>query len=208
MTGAPPSTGAAGTRSRWTATIVSRSNETFTNEGNSMRRSAHLENDYRYTLDRHWGEAESSEHVLHLLMLNPSIADGLADDPTIRRCIGFAQALGFDGLRVVNLFALRSTDPAGLRTHGDPVGPRNDQILARCMDELAGGFMVAAWGADAFAVDRARAVHAMAAARNVTLKCWSTTKDGHPRHPLYVRRDAALMEWEPRQHSPSTGTSG
>lgn len=162
-----------------------------------MRRSAHIDDVYRYTLDRHWGDVETSTHVLHLLMLNPSIADGLADDPTIRRCIGFARGLGFDGLRVVNLFALRSTDPSGLRKHADPIGPLNDEILTQCMDALSGTFMVAAWGADAFAIDRAREVHEMAEAHNVSLRCWSRTKAGHPRHPLYLRRDAALTDWAP-----------
>lgn len=162
-----------------------------------MRRTAHIEDVYRYSLDRHWGQHEASPDLLHLLMLNPSMADATVDDATIRRCIGFARNLGFDGLRVVNLFALRSTDPAGLRTHGDPVGPRNDEILAHSMDALSGSFMVAAWGADAFAVDRARTVHAMAVARNVSLRCWRRTRAGHPGHPLYLPGNAVLSEWTP-----------
>ncbi len=162
-----------------------------------MRRSAHVDGDYRYTLDRHWGADETSQNILHLVMLNPSIADGLSDDPTIRRCIGYAQAVGLDGLRVINLFALRSTDPRGLRTHSDPIGPRNDEILTQCMRTLTGNFMVAAWGADKFAIERAKAVHAMAASRSITLKCWGKTKDGHPGHPLYLRRTAELVDWNP-----------
>lgn len=162
-----------------------------------MRRTAHIDGDYRYSLDRHWGEDEASTRILHLLMLNPSTADGLEDDPTIRRCIGFARGLGYDGLKVVNLFALRSTDPRGLRPHADPIGPRNDEILATCMDSLAGSYMVAAWGSEAFAIGRARQVHEMAVARGVALKTWKTTKAGHPGHPLYIRGDAVLMDWAP-----------
>ncbi|MHA7144852.1 DUF1643 domain-containing protein [Arthrobacter sp. TmT3-37] len=119
------------------------------------------------------------------------------DFPTIRRCIGYARALGLDGLRVINLFALRSTDPKGLRIHADPIGPRNDEILTHCMRTLPVDFMVAAWGADDFAIHRAKAVHAMAASHGITLKCWGRTKNGHPGHPLYLRRDAALSEWTP-----------
>lgn len=168
-----------------------------------MRRTAHIDGDYRYSLNRHWGEDEASTNILHLLMLNPSTADGLEDDPTIRRCIGFARGLGYDGLKVVNLFALRSTDPRGLRPHEDPIGPRNDEILTACMDFLGGSYMVAAWGAEPFAVERARKVHEMAAARNVSLKTWKRTKDGHPWHPLYLPRDAALMDWTPGREATS-----
>lgn len=65
------------------------------------------------------------------------------------------------------------------------------------MRDVAGGFMVAAWGADTFARDRATAVHARAASRDIALTCWGRTTDGYPGHPLYLRRDAVLTTWTP-----------
>ncbi|MPY12285.1 DUF1643 domain-containing protein [Arthrobacter bussei] len=55
-------------------------------------------------------------------MLNPSTADGYADDGTIRCCLSLVDAAGVKGLRVVNLFAYRSTDPAGLKAASDAAG--------------------------------------------------------------------------------------
>src|SRR5450755_1416997 len=81
---------------------------------------------YRYRLTRTWGS--SGSHAVWV-MLNPSTADALADDPTIRRCTGFSRALGLDGLVVVNLFALRATEPRELRRHPEPAGPANDWFI-------------------------------------------------------------------------------
>ena len=75
---------------------------------------------YRYLLIRRVGTSQS--RVL-FIMLNPSAADEVRDDPTIRRCIGFARDWGFGLLEVVNLFALMSTNPKTLLDAEDPVGP-------------------------------------------------------------------------------------
>lgn len=153
-----------------------------------MERSAVIEGEYRYQLSRQW---DTGRH-LTVIMLNPSTADGTQDDPTIRRCIGFARRRGLAGLQVVNLFALRSTDPAALRSHPDPVGPRNTEfILEAAKDSL----MVAAWGAHAFAGPRAAEVAATLTGAGVNLQAWGTTKAGHPRHPLYLPNDAVLNPW-------------
>jgi hypothetical protein len=133
--------------------------------------------------------------MLAVVMLNPSVADASHDDPTIRRCIGLAKAAGAGGLRVVNLFALRSTDPGALAGSDDPVGPVNDEYIlaaARACDRV-----VAAWGAYPVASRRAGVVCAMLRKADVLLECWGTTRYGHPRHPLYVQSTAPLQPWEP-----------
>lgn len=160
--------------------------------------SAVIHDGYRYQLTRHWAVSENPS-MLTVVMLNPSIADATLDDPTIRRCIGLAKVAGAEGLRVVNLFALRSTDPRALANANDPVGPMNDEhILAAARESIR---MVAAWSAHPFAVRRANVVYEMLRTANVSLECWGTTKDGHPRHPLYVRNSTPLQPWEPRDHT-------
>lgn len=140
---------------------------------------------YRYLLTRRWAD----DPAVTFVMLNPSTADATTDDPTIRRCIGFAKSWGYGSLNVVNLFAFRATDPRDLLAATDPVGPRNDAFLH---DYLP--VSVAAWGAHKLAVARARQVMQAFAGRPL-LWCLGVTKDGHPRHPLYVRADAPLIPW-------------
>ncbi len=115
-------------------------------------------------------------------MLNPSTADASQDDPTIRRCIGFAKAWGFGGLIVGNLFALRSTDPKALYSHPEPIGPENDHHLRRIANEAAP--VVCAWGTHGALHDRGREVAEMLDDRN--LAALKVTADGSPGHPLYI----------------------
>jgi hypothetical protein len=143
---------------------------------------------YRYLLTRTWGTAP----LMTWIMLNPSTADAAADDPTIRRCRNFARREGCGGIQVVNLFALRSTDPLLLRGHSDPVGPSNDEAIGA----FATGLVVAAWGAGGSLNGRSRAVGALLAAAGVRLLCLGVTARGEPRHPLYARSDAPLIPWE------------
>ncbi|MBE0009746.1 MULTISPECIES: DUF1643 domain-containing protein [unclassified Arthrobacter] len=156
--------------------------------------SAAIDGDYRYELSRQWSIADPTA-VLTVIMLNPSTADGMLDDPTLRRCISLAKSAGADGLRVLNLFALRSTDPEVLVTAADPVGPANDEYLLAAARESTA--IVAAWSGHKVARQRSGDVHAMLRANGVTLQCWGTTKLGHPRHPLYVRGSTVLTPWEP-----------
>src|SRR3954471_10304152 len=118
-----------------------------------LYRGAHLSSDgvYRYTLSRLWDTDPVSPEMVWV-MLNPSTADAAVDDPTIRRCIGFARLWGYAGIRVVNLFALRAADPKALLAHQDPVGPDNDHWLRAVTGER---FTMAAWGSHAMAVIRA-----------------------------------------------------
>src|SRR5438034_1141192 len=108
---------------------------------------------YRYVLRRRWHDKLPS--VL-FVALNPSTADEISDDATIRRCIGFARDWGFGALWMANLFAFRSTDPTALLKVRDPVGPRNDWWLARLSLETT--LTVAAWGAHGCVNQRAEQV--------------------------------------------------
>ena len=142
---------------------------------------------YRYALMRRWAEG----HPLRFVMLNPSTADAEQDDPTIRRCIGFAKREGYAALIVLNLYAYRSTDPKALLTCADPVGPDNDRILRNHLLSATEGHnpVVAAWGVNARPERVERVLNLWP---GVDWRCLGMTKDRHPRHPLYVRGDQSL----------------
>lgn len=146
---------------------------------------------YRYGLGRAWNPFG---HGVCYVMLNPSTADATLDDPTIRRCIGFARTLGFGWLSVVNLFALRATNPDELKRHPDPVGPDNDEAILREAD--AATTIVCAWGAHPIGRLRAAKVRELLEPR--PLRALGVTKYGHPRHPLYLKGDSTLIRW-PRE---------
>lgn len=145
---------------------------------------------YRYRLRRSFtGRVlEAPTNPVVFLMLNPSTADATEDDPTIRRCCGFARAWGHTDLLVSNLFALRSTDPDALLSHPDPVGPENNEVLAglpRCP-------IICAWGSHVAARERGKFVTAMLRGSGDRLLCLGLTKGGAPRHPLYLPASAVL----------------
>jgi hypothetical protein len=144
---------------------------------------------YRYRL---WRELGDGTGTVLFVMLNPSTADGEQDDPTIRRCIGFARSWGFRRLEVANLFALRATDPEQLRLFkGDPIGPETDTWIASLA--AVAKLTIAAWGAHAFARHRAAAIADLL----INPRCLGTTADGQPRHPLYIPADTTPVEWRP-----------
>jgi hypothetical protein len=146
---------------------------------------------YRYELSRRWSAAAADVWI----MLNPSTADGDVDDRTIGRCMDFSRSWGAGGIRVVNLFALRSTDPEQLRRHPDPIGPDNDAAIALVvsMARARDGRVIAAWGSHRMAEHRGRHVRDLVGG---PLLCLGTTaRGGFPRHPLYVRGDTELAPW-------------
>lgn len=139
---------------------------------------------YRYALTRTW---DTRRLPLAFVMLNPSTADAFIVDPTVRRCLGFAQRWGAGGLLVLNVYGLRSADPRVLRRHPDPVGPQNDAIIvARLAEPIAR--VVGAWGAHA---DPGRARYVVDLIRQAGHRpvCLGRTQAGAPRHPLYLRAD-------------------
>lgn len=153
-----------------------------------------IDRTYRYELTRVWGEeGASAPRLVNFVMLNPSTADAFVLDPTNRRCVGFARDWGFDGFVTTNVFALRSTDPAGLRTVDDPVGSDNDTAIVRVA--TAADLVVAAWGVHATLGGREAAVVDLLAAAGVELHALRVTKQGHPGHPLYVPAAAEPVRW-------------
>lgn len=150
---------------------------------------------YRYALTRTWSRDPGRGRVAWI-MLNPSIADAEKDDPTIRRCISFSQFWGAGGLTVVNLFALRSTDPSELEKHYHAASrqPENDEaIVAAC----SGHRIIAAWGSHRMVRGRDRQVWDLLqkAYPDRSIECLGLTNGGHPRHPLYVKHNAETIEF-------------
>ncbi|MFE4857306.1 DUF1643 domain-containing protein [Streptomyces sp. NPDC056670] len=145
---------------------------------------------YRYLLGREWGDGPTAVFV----MLNPSTADALRDDPTIRRCLGYARHWGCGALMVANLYAWRATDPDDLWTVDDPVGPENDAHLyaAATVASESGGPLVGAWGANA-KPDRIAAVLALPGMDRLT--ALDVTKAGQPKHPLYLKAELTPQPW-------------
>lgn len=143
---------------------------------------------YRYRLDRVWDE--QGRRVL-FVMLNPSTADATQEDPTLRRCLGFARGWGYGSLTVANLYAYRATLPADLGRVADPVGPECDHYLRQCADDAS--LIVAAWGTHA-GHERIEQVRDLLGP-GLTALAW--TKAGQPRHPLYIRAGTVPQPWTP-----------
>jgi hypothetical protein len=141
---------------------------------------------WRYSLTREVAPM-AGDGTCVFVGLNPSTADETADDPTIRRCIGFARGWGFARLKMVNLYAYRATRPADLWKSDNPVGPENDHVLS----VVFGGadLIVAAWGANA-RDDRVAEVMSWPLRPR---RCLGLTKNGAPRHPLYLKADSTLI---------------
>ncbi|MGH2451997.1 MAG: DUF1643 domain-containing protein [Candidatus Limnocylindria bacterium] len=143
---------------------------------------------YRYRLWRRWNPAR---RLIAFCMLNPSAADERSDDPTIRRCIGYARDWGYGGVEIVNLFALRATDPRELWDARDPVGRGNDVYVIEAAQRSEA--VVIAWGVHgAFRSRGAAALDLLSPRARLLALGW--TRAGEPRHPLYQRRDVRPID--------------
>jgi hypothetical protein len=147
---------------------------------------------YRYELTRSW---DATRPLIAFVMLNPSTADAVEDDPTIRRCIGFADGWGFGEVRVYNLFALRTPDPEHLWKHEDPFGPDFEKYAAKPRECEK---IVVAWGSFGDKGKNAARGRCYVGEHLDGCELWALAlnADGSPRHPLYVRADQRLTRWE------------
>ncbi len=149
---------------------------------------------YRYTLRREINAL--GEGTCGFVMLNPSTADEEKNDPTIRRTIGFARSWGYARLEILNLFALRSTDPSVLKDCDDPIGTLNDYYIALVVATC--DRVVVAWGAHGALNDRGATVAALIAECKQPfylvspLSPTGLTQGGQPSHPLYLAKDTPL----------------
>lgn len=136
---------------------------------------------YRYALWRTWNP---NQPRVAFIMLNPSTADATTNDPTIRRCIAFAQSWGYGALDVLNLFAYRTPHPRLLRQAADPVGVDNDRYLLAVAQRVK--MMIFAWGNQGSIQNRHQTVIQLLS--HTHIYCLGTTRLGHPCHLLYLKR--------------------
>ena len=147
---------------------------------------------YRYDLTRTW---DTDGPRLAFVMLNPSKATELHNDPTVERCERRARALGFGAFRVLNIFAWRDTDPRHMRAAADPVGPANDATI---IDSLPwADQVVCAWGTHGAHLNRGPQVETMLRATDTPLHHLGLSKGGHPKHPLYIGYSVQPEQWLP-----------
>ncbi|RJL08996.1 DUF1643 domain-containing protein [Paracoccus siganidrum] len=144
---------------------------------------------YRYALTRQWGPGRR----LLFVMLNPSTADERRNDPTVERCERRAVALGHGAFRVVNIFAWCATSPRDLKAAAAPIGPENDRILRESVGWA--DMVLCAWGAHGSHLGRGAQVEAMLRDSGCGLWHLGLTRQGAPRHPLYVGYAVAPVAW-------------
>jgi hypothetical protein len=144
---------------------------------------------YRYVLTRVWGEGPKALFV----MLNPSTATELQNDPTVERCEQRTRKLGFGAFRVTNIFAFRATDPKIMRAVPDPVGPGNDDAIRQSADWA--DCIVCAWGNHGLHQDRGAEVETLLRGTGARLFHLGLTGHDQPRHPLYISYDQPLCVW-------------
>lgn len=145
---------------------------------------------YRYALTRTWDEGGRR---LTFVMLNPSTASEVKNDPTVERCERRARTLGYGAFRVTNIFAYRATDPRDLKAAAEPVGAGNDTALREGVDWA--DTVIAAWGAHGAHLGRGMEVRDLLRDTEAELFHLGLTMGGHPRHPLYVSYAQRPQVW-------------
>lgn len=145
---------------------------------------------YRYSLTRIWDRA--GKRVL-FVMLNPSTATEVQNDPTVERCERRARALGFGSFSVTNIFAWRDTDPFKMRKASDPVGPHNDKAILEAA--ALSDTILCAWGTHGEHLGRGPAMEAILRGQPKPLFHLGLSKAGHPKHPLYISYSQLPIAW-------------
>lgn len=143
---------------------------------------------YRYALMIVWDEHLP---ILNFLMLNPSTADHLANDPTVKRCCVRSNTLGFGSLIVTNIFAYRATDPRDMKSQEDPIGPENDNYILE--SAKVANKIVCGWGSYGCHQNRSREV--LRILEGFKLFCLGKTRGGEPVHPLYHGYDVGFVQF-------------
>lgn len=163
---------------------------------------------YRYSLQRQWDP--TTPRALWV-MLNPSTADALEDDATVRRCIGFSKRWKCGGLTIINLFAFRATNPAELKVAKDPVGPENDHYIRAAVRAYHAGVyqrVVVAWGTHGWYQGRGAIVTDRLRRLNVPTQCLGVTKNDQPKHPLRLPYATVCKPWGKPKPFPITADTG
>lgn len=146
---------------------------------------------YRYSLTRTW---DADGRKAAFIMLNPSTATEIQNDPTVERCERRSRALGFGAFQVTNIFAYRATDPRDMRAQADPVGPDNDAAILAAANWADA--VICAWGTHGEHMDRGPITKAALRAQiHKPLHHLGLSKAGHPKHPLYIAYTQQLVEW-------------
>jgi len=141
---------------------------------------------WRYLLARRWNVKRGT---VQFIGLNPSRANEISDDNTVRKCVAFAMRWGYGGMVMTNLFAFIATDPAEMKLAASPVEEmegRNDAAIRRALE--ASTLVVAMWGNHGAHLGRANAVRSLiqAAASHTPVMCFGENASGEPTHPLYL----------------------
>ena len=146
---------------------------------------------YRYSLTRIWDD--TAPRVL-FVMLNPSTATEVQNDPTVERCERRARTLGYGAFCVCNIFAYRATNPKVMRAQADPIGPENDTAIT---DAAAwASDIVCAWGTHGAHMDRGADVERMLRSQPKPLTHLGLSIAGHPKHPLYIGYKVQPRSWD------------
>jgi len=146
---------------------------------------------YRYALTRVW---DATGKRVTFVMLNPSTATEVQNDPTVERCERRARALGFGAFQVCNIFAFRATDPKVMRKATDPVGPANDEAIRKGC--LWADQVICAWGTHGAYLSRGPAVETLVRATEKPMAHLGLSKAGHPKHPLYISYQKQPEKWD------------
>jgi hypothetical protein len=157
-----------------------------------MKKTAVISKDkrFRYQLSRIW---DDQKPLMMFIMLNPSTANAQKDDPTIRRCIGFAESWGYGGILIGNLYAYRATDPNDLKLAGYPTGSRNTISLLQMADRV--DLIVCAWGNSEGSIFQ-RLPYPIFIRHRYKLHYLTKTSDDSPGHPLYLKSTLKPIPWE------------
>jgi hypothetical protein len=150
---------------------------------------------HRWSLWRRWEAGCSLGRMLPFIGLNPSTADESLDDPTVRRCISFAHAWNYGGMVMLNIFAFRATDPKDMKSAAHPIGPSNDHALLEV--SKACGRVICCWGTHGAYMNRGEEVVHLLGKKDIPFFHLGLTKDGHPKHPLYLLASTQPALWRP-----------